>query len=123
MANYQLPNNVVRTFAAALGSVDAAGDIVANPGATYSVTGVHPAGVAVVVGGAAGTDVTVNAIAQNTVGMVVTYHESGGVAEADFTWTLDTVSNVTPTSASFNSAATVTDVAQAVPDQTVVPAA
>lgn len=123
MANYQLPNDVVRTFAGALASVDNAGNVVPNPGATFSVTGVHPAGVNVVIGGAAGTDVTVNAIAQNTVGMVVTYHESGGAVEADFTWTLDTVDDVTPKAVSFNPLVTVTDAVQAVPDQTVVPAA
>jgi hypothetical protein len=117
MANYELPNDVIRTFVGALGSMSAGGAVVPNPGATYAVT-LAPAGVAnMVINGA---DVTVNATGPNTVGIVATFVESGGTPqdETAFVWTFDTVDDLTPRAVSFNPAATVTDVAQAVPAQT-----
>jgi hypothetical protein len=69
----------------------------------------------------AGSDVTVNAIGPNTVGIVVTFSEAGGLPEAASTWTLDTVDDVTPAAVAFNPlVATITDVPQAVPSQTPV---
>jgi hypothetical protein len=117
MANYQLPNDVIRTFSGALSNLDAAGVAVPNPGATFSATVVPAGAVGVVIGGATGTDVTVNATSPNQVGVVVTFTESGGTAEASFDWTLDIVDDLTPRAVSFNAQATVTDVPQPVPPQ------
>lgn len=115
MANYQLPNDVVRTFVGGLSSMSRAGSTVPNPGATFTAVAVPPM-VNVLINGA---DVTVNAIGPNTVGIVVTFSEAGGLPEASVDWMLDTVTDVTPAVVAFNPlTATVTDAPQAVPSQT-----
>lgn len=119
MANYELPNDVVRTFVGALSNLTRNGATVDNPGATFTAVAVPPM-VAVVI---SGMDVTVNAIGPNTAGIVVTFSESGGLPEASQDWMLDTVDDVTPASVAFNPlVATITDVPQAVPAQTAPPA-
>jgi hypothetical protein len=119
MANYQLPNDVVRTFVGAIGSMTGSGAAVPAPaGSSYTATSSDTTKLNAVVGGASGTDLTVNATGANTVGLTVTINEVGGPPETAFVWTLDTVSDVTPSAVSFNALApTVTDVAQAVPPQ------
>lgn len=114
MANDQLPNDVIRTWTGALDNLDAAGNPVPNPGATFSVVVVPPV-VNIVING---SDVTANATGPNTVGIVATFSETGGAPEASFDWTFDTVDDLTPRQVRFNSAAAFTDVTQPVPPQT-----
>ena len=115
MANNQLPNDVIRTFPNALGSLDNAGNIVPNPGATFTAT-VDPANVLNVV--VNGTDVVMNAIGPNTTGIQVTFSESGGVPEAALIMFWDIVDDLTPASVGFNTSVQFTDASQPVPSQT-----
>ena len=115
MANYQLPNDVARTFHGALGSINNAGAATPNPGATYSAVAT-PSVVGVVIDNSTG-DVTLNATGPNTVGVSIVFSEAGGTDEAAFTWLTDTVDDVKPSSVSFNPLAAVTDVPQPVPAQ------
>lgn len=114
MANFQLKNDEVRTWTGGLGSKDAAGDIVPNPGAVYSVLSVVPPVLNVVVNGA---DVTANATGKNTTDIVVTFAEAGGTPEANFAWHVDTVSDLVPAAVNFDPTVASTAVPQAVPAQ------
>lgn len=116
MPNYQLKNDEIRTWTGGLGSKDAAGDVVQNPGATFSVESITPPNVLNVV--VNGTDVTANAIGRNTVGIAVTFAESGGTPEASFVWMVDTVDDLTPAAVSFDPTAPSTATPQPVPPQT-----
>lgn len=116
MANYQLPNDTVRTFHGALGNMTRGGGLVSNPGATFTAV-VTPPGVNVVIDNATG-DVTVNSIAPNQTGISVVFSESGGLPEADSPpWLVDTVDDVVPSQVAFNPAVAITDTPQAVPTQ------
>lgn len=116
MANYQLPNDVVRTFHGAMGNMTRNGTLVPNPGATFTAVATPP-GVNVVIDNATG-DVSVNSIAPNQTGISVVFSETGGQPEADSVpWLIDTVDDTLPTQTAFNPLAAVTDVPQAVPTQ------
>lgn len=116
MANYQLPNDVVRTFHGALGNMTRAGGLVPNPNATFTAVATPPA-INIVIDNATG-DVTVNSIAPNQTGISVVFSESGGLPEADSApWLVDTVDDTIPQQVAFNPAVAITDTPQAAPSQ------
>jgi hypothetical protein len=117
MANYQLPNDVIRTFHGAITALNAAGVSVPVPaGSTYTATADDgTTSVNVVV---AAPDFTINATGPNRVGISVTFAESGGPPETSFVWLLDTVDDVTPAAVGVNTTVQTTDVPQPAPAQT-----
>lgn len=92
MANYELPNDVIRTFT--LVSKDAAGDVVATaPGTSYSAVADDPTAVNVVV---AGSNMTMNALKRVQAGVTITIDDSGPLPP--FAFLIDIVEDVTPAS-------------------------